>query len=196
MGRNTAPRHIKNMRRESAKPKPQKAEQLAPLGPVQNYLNPWKIISTLALLSSLWISFAWFLPELSAEPSAQVYPSDPFSSPFVIKNEGNFSLDDVNGSCHIERMELQGNSNVSNGDAFNYMTPVRSLASREPTTIFCRSAVETNIPILSGDISLRVTYSPSICPFIKRTKIFRFTTISQPNKSLRWTPRAVEDTNK
>lgn len=195
MRRSKAPQYIKDMRKESAKTKPQQRNKPAP--EAKRILTSWNIVTSVALILGLWISVAWFVPDLSAEPSALVDVSDPFSSPFIIKNEGNISLRDVNASCHVERIVYERNNQLTNGDQSNYMAPVRLLSSKEPTTVYCKNNMfKLDNPMLSADATLHITYSSSIAPWFMQTKAFRFTTIRQADGNLHWTHRAIEDTNK
>jgi hypothetical protein len=146
----------------------------------------------LGLFLSL-ISIGGFLfvvyPRLSISPGESLDPYEPFSTPFVIKNDGYLSLFNINYSVTINKMEGVGHSQFTNTMVTVISKSIPKLSPNKSTTIFIDKNV--NIPpkyVKYAEININVTYKPyNIIPYAL-TENIGFKTKIKTNNEYLWLP--------
>jgi hypothetical protein len=112
------------------------------------------ILSGAAILFGLVTGVDWFLPSVSASPPAPLNPADPFSTPFIVTNNGHLALRSVEVSCYLTNATYTDDVVFSN-TRFHYSNT---------------SMMKVKKFLLSADASLVVEYRPYWAPWIHNAK--------------------------
>ncbi len=134
-------------------------------------------------------------PKISVTPSPLLESSNPFSAPFIVKNEGNLSLYSVSYRLSSFKMRSIGNAkvNIPNGVDYSEKPLINILNSGEPTTISLPdlSFFKFQEQIANIDVVFVIMYRPAFWP-LKTEKHFRFGLSKHP-KSWTWLPRSMSE---
>jgi hypothetical protein len=163
------------------------------------------VLVFLATILGLVTGYIALLPRVSVSQNEQLDPSDPFSSPFVVSNDGPLPMERVRFRCGIVSAsyehgpKVEGGSNFGSSfifapDASGNMPPQNfgavEMNPGERSTIpscnypFPKSVAGANIGII---VTFRIGYTPFSS---KRT--FRFVTLADSNKKLHWYPYPIK----
>ena len=143
---------------------------------------------TIAAITA-YFKFAVKLTILPSERSLDA--SNPFSTPFILKNESLLWITNVKPhqviSYNINDHSMKLNTNL-------VAPAILFLSSGEPTT-FSLPISEIVFPerIFYLNIVIGVSYCPAFMPFYKKEKKFRFVTIKDKNNRLYWTSKALSE---
>jgi hypothetical protein len=154
----------------------------------------WKTRAGLALsVVGLWglIPFVEARPLVFTEPPLD--PDNVLTTPFEIRNDGEMSLHDVKVVGVIGHLTQKNNIHVSNGMGWNSFTDSPEIKPKETETLApLHHLYESNIPILSGEVTIVVLCRPSFWPFtLKRG--FKFSIARQSDGHLRLVPQPAGD---
>jgi hypothetical protein len=151
----------------------------------------WKFVVVLSVIVGLIAALLTFLPRLSMSSSESLDPSTPFSTPFVVSNDGLLSINDVTCYCLIRRVVIadRGDITVSNNIVYSDSLPVPNLAPGEKTTVSCPPLLPSEPRITRADMDIVLRFRPYGLPWY-REKAFRFTTEIASDKRLHWYPRS------
>ncbi len=148
----------------------------------------WKILAGSALLLSLFVSFITISSKISVRSDDPINCSDPFSTPFQIKNVGYTPVFNITFLCTIREVKFANRASIYNIDTRIDNPPIPKICSDEETTTFFKCLPHKS-SITSADIEIAVSYRP-MWVFWKREKRFRFATISREDE-LYWMPLAL-----
>ncbi len=152
-----------------------------------------KIAATIALILTVVGSYYTFSLKLTIEPKESLDPSNPFATPFIIRNDSLLGVYSINLKTGIREVYAKGSDNkFSNFGTMTDVPPIPKLDSGEPTTFFITFPFKTPSPITSADIEIMVSYRPVLLPF-NRNKSLRFVTIQAKNGTLHWVPKAISE---
>ncbi len=130
-----------------------------------------------------------FLPRLSVSSDATLDPSDPFATPFVLHNDGYFSVRSVGIFCGIPKAEAAGSKmsglGVTSPDLQN-----KEIAPDRPIEFLCPQLWKLPDPFTSAQLEIYVRFKASLFP--QSMKCFRFTTTTDSNNNLRWFPDSAD----
>ncbi len=128
-------------------------------------------------------------PQLSAAPSDALEQSQPFSVPFVVKNQGLLPVQRVVVNCYIRHLQAAAmNMTGKFGDLMgNRDWRFAELDRGESKTVVC-PFLRTSDPIRSADLSVIVEYEDHGVPY---RSIFRY--VGQYGDRWRWLPQPSED---
>ena len=132
------------------------------------------------------------LPAISVYPSASLEKSDPFSAPFIIVNNGSFSVYDVEISFEIKKLKTSKKINVGDATLINTSVEVGGAseikANHSLTKFLALNRVFKEMDIIQrSDVELIIKYRPSFFPW-KISKIFNFYSHQDSDGSVTWLP--------
>lgn len=155
------------------------------------------LVTTLGTLGSLATFYEiFYLPPASVSFSAPLNPSDPFTTPFVISNDGYLSLREVQVACTMNDLKSGSTdtnlelSNVTVSARDQYLgdksQEVRDIAPKGQATTTCDLPPIAPITgISSADISIRVSYRLRLYP-LRKEQSFRFLSVRGSDNRFRW----------
>lgn len=152
------------------------------------FSNIWKILAGSALLLGLFVSLITISSKISVRSDDPINRSDPFSTPFQIKNDGYIPVFNITFLCTIREVKFDNRASIHNINTRIVNPPIPKIRSGEETTTFFKCLPHKS-PITSADIEIAVSYRP-MWVFWKREKRFRFSTISREDE-LYWVPLAL-----
>ncbi len=139
----------------------------------------WRALIFLIGVPSLYAGVVALLPRVSVVPSERLDRTNAFSTPFVIGNDGLFTMYSVNMPCKIDHMVERGN--YFNGIIEDNL--VDDISPNGHTTHFCPIVVRT--PIREVIITVSVTFKQE---FIRWTRTFHFKGYRGDDGVMRWSP--------
>lgn len=156
----------------------------------------WSAIGIVAVGFGIYVGYVQLSPRISVSASAALNPSDPFSTPFVISNDGYLPIRDVEFLCRLTDVNARPpginlsfeNISVQGPDQFlgdkNQQT--RDIAAGGHATTKCNlSPLFPVMPIENADISITVIFRPAFFRS-QKAKYFRFVTARGSDGQLRW----------
>jgi len=163
------------------------------------------VIASLAAILGIATGYLALLPRVSVSRNEQLDPSNTFSSPFIISNDGPLPMENVRFTCgivdvkHENGPEILGDINF--GTAFfvlkdkNGNPAVMNFGSREMmpgerSTMPSCSYPYLN-PIERANIGIVVDFRLGYTPF-ETKRIFRFGTLKDSSGKLHWFPLPVK----
>lgn len=149
----------------------------------------WKALGvTLVVLGAVSQAY-FFIWRVSVAPSETLPQSDPVINMFILKNEGQFSINSVEFGCVINRAEYEDNlvftENLVGIDEFN----VPYLDGSGETSAACYLPGKIYPKLKTLILTVVVSYRPSFFPF-RREKRFTFLARPKEDGSFVWYPMA------
>jgi len=127
-------------------------------------------------------------PRLSISPGESLDPYEPFSTPFVIKNDGYLPLFNVNYSVTINKMEDINHNQFENVTATVISKNIPKISPNKSTAIFIDRNVHVPPKFIKyAEIDINVTYKPYIIPYTF-TENVRFKMTIKTNNEYFWLP--------
>jgi hypothetical protein len=146
-------------------------------------------------------SLSFFYATALVEPLEPLDPSNAFTAPFRITNDGQLAIHDVTVWCSAQSLVIEGGTNVGGMGVPANKQPIGELTSKESETMVCallgpigpnRSALQSNQPLRSADVVVVVEYRPSFWPW-RTTTTRRFRTTPDVDGKLRWYNQAISE---
>jgi hypothetical protein len=150
----------------------------------------WYVLVSVATLLSLG-GYYTFVPRLSVSASSALNPSDPFSTPFILSNDGNLSIYAIKYSCELNLIETDTDIVFKNSRISNFTSQRTELEPSGKDTFSCpfSSVVGFSGPrVAIADVTLAVSFQTYFNYPSKRT--FRFVTETASDKKLYWFHRS------
>ena len=149
-----------------------------------------RVISSLVFWLLAFITVVSFLfliyPRISIEPGESLDPYKPFETPFVIKNDGYWSLVNIDYDLNIDKMEDHNHNRFSNVTISGISDKIAKLRANESSTIFIRRAVSAPPGFIKyAELYIKTTYSPFLVP-ITFTENRRFKTDRKTDGQYVW----------
>jgi hypothetical protein len=150
----------------------------------------WAIVGVLATISGVLSLF----PNISVAPATPLDPTNLFSTPFTISNDGYLPIYGVTFRCRIRRVHSEGGGEVitSGKGIYPLRDPLTVMRSGEKSTVACPFPVTFDSPIVGADFDFVVAFRPIWIPW-HRERFFRFGTAKNKEGQLIWLPRAVAE---
>jgi hypothetical protein len=188
MTRHRPPKHIRDKRKQEREKGQSEREKETPQSTIA---ITWKLIvgtvSGVGLLLGLVTAILSLLPRLSVSNLESLDPDDPFSTPFVVSNDGVLGINDVVLSCILVRLESATQHWAVEGfRSVGYAPTIPRLDPGEQGTAPCNPAV--GLKASAADIEVVVSYRPDYVPW-KKERPFRFVTVSSKDGKLHWIPQ-------
>jgi hypothetical protein len=145
-------------------------------------------------LVGLLISLAALVPALSGSADDPLFPSDPLSAPFHVRNEWLLPLRHLVAVCVLNEVTFAGGL-IADDKIGNPVNSREWLSPRDDMAVSCwvhgwdapNFAVDR---ITSARITIRVSYMPPLLPF-HRTKFLTFRTVMDQAQRFHWLPDTV-----
>jgi hypothetical protein len=133
-----------------------------------------------------------FCPRLSISSDATLDPSDPFATPFVLRNDGYFSVYEVKAACSIDITVGAGGIQMDNGVALTSIGLNTTEIVADGTWAFmCPAGWGNSVPITKSDLRIFISYSARLVPKRWTYKCFRYVTKADRDGKLHWFSVAV-----
>lgn len=152
----------------------------------------WKpvfyVLPALCTIAAFMIVIWW--PRLDFRPGEAVSPSDPFDTPFFLRNDGYLSIKDIEFTCVLRdvRFRVPQEGGIENIGLGLPDAKVAKLGPGESHSVeFNRLFAGTRVG--QADIEVMLTYSPFLVP-IRLEKSQRFKMVRNPANELKWVPVA------
>lgn len=152
----------------------------------------WKIVAIVLTVFAVPNTAIFFWPRVSIVSSQMIDPEMPFANPFLLTNEGNFSIYHVATSCELSHVQTKNHVIVQDLVPLNPDT-IPEMRRHESESIYARFPFRPPMKIQSADINIDVSFSLSFWPF-RKLETFRFTTIANTKGELYWTRRLTPPT--
>jgi hypothetical protein len=158
-----------------------------------------KILELIAVAGFVFAGMTFFYsfsPNLSITSSVPFEPSDPFSAPFSISNNGYLAIHDVQVLCGLKSVEFTNGSRFSKFSVATDQDKAFNFSPGESITARCRVPEVFRVPkgvqVKSADISLWVTFRPSfLFWFWHKERWFRFVLEKSSDGIWHWLPQPV-----
>ena len=145
----------------------------------------WFLVTVMAVLIALWQ--AW--PRLSVFLGDSLDPKNPYSTLFLVSNEGYVPIADLNSECKMTFIDNRRNTiheTVRDSKFAKY------LAHSDKSTLPCFKSLTLgqNASLVEvGDLTVTVTYSvyPLSFEYLRREKNFHFSAVRGPDGIFHWT---------
>ena len=147
-----------------------------------------KVLGLIVLSLGLASSYLSLLPRITVVEGVPLNSADPFSTPFVVSNDGPLGVSSFDFDCIVENLTAKGGNNVQETHVTGPKLRTSRMEVGERAMAFCplNSAIEVG-PIQSASIKMSASFRPDWV-FWRDTRRFRFATIADPNGTLRWMP--------
>jgi len=149
----------------------------------------WKILGVASLVLGAVSLFYFFTWRISITPGATLKNSDPFATMFILQNDGQFSIYDIEFSCVLNDVKYGNNVELSKILSHIGTFNVPILDANAKTSTPCYLSFGTSHPAMRADVTLFVSYRPSFYPF-RRTKSFRYFATLKDDNTYAWIPMA------
>lgn len=153
----------------------------------------WKAFGIFLLLLGGIASLVVFLSHISVSSDAPLDASKALSTPFIIKNDGSFSIKDIETICFIREAIDEHGTKVT-GDVEDTYSPgegsenfTNEIEVGQQISVFCVDSL-ARIQPTNADIAILICYRPYYFPsFIpKKQEVFRFMTVKDSNRAFHW----------
>lgn len=149
----------------------------------------WKFVAFALVLLGAVATVYFFTWRLSVTPGVTLKDSDPFKTMFILQNDGQFPVYDVEFSCLTNFVKYPKGNKVTQLYERSETFDIPKLGANEKTSTPCLFDVYVYLPPITADISLTVKYRPGFYPFHK-TQHFRFLAARRDDGSYVWMPIA------
>jgi hypothetical protein len=150
----------------------------------------------LALVASVAGIDAYVASRISVSSSEALNPSDPFSTPFVISNDGYLPIKETLFSCGFRNVSYTAvDIDFSKGVESQYAAPpIPTIGGGEKTTAWCFNPTETGMfgDIEQAEVDIVIRYRPAWLPW-GQEKRARFLAVSGKDGKLYWLPKALSE---
>jgi len=151
------------------------------------------LIAAVGLAITLLGVFA-FRPHVSMRPDERADERNPFSTQFVVTNEGYFTVRDVTSNCYYGDVQTSHNVGVMGWGLPNVLT-FDSIEPHKSSTIECRQAIggfgHGAGDVTRATISLTISYNPDF--WWKRSERYGFRGLVDTKNVMHWEPFSLPD---
>jgi hypothetical protein len=165
----------------------------------------YTIVTLFVTITSVISGIMLFSPKIDITLQTQQRKDDPFTTPFVVKNTGLFSVKNIKVSLHINKTEANSPQietiHIENSDFGSQSITIPELKRNEDSTFFLPLASVMPIHFMNvkyATIEASLNYSYFLIP---HTKTFYFKTFRDHSGCLYWIPKsesnwsAIKDQN-
>ena len=193
MAKNKPPKYIID-RREEGPPARHKEESGKTKATIPQILKPLKIlvglITLLATILGLVTGYLSLIPRISVVQNQPLNVSDPFSTPFILSNDGPLGVNELEFSCLVFKVDQTGGGGVTGAETSMGLAAKR-MEPGERATIPCSLLpFALTSPLKSGDVAVRIIFRPDFV-FWRKSRAFRFITFHASDGHLYWYPQPI-----
>ncbi len=151
------------------------------------FMRLWKILVGVSVVLTVVVGVLQFSSRISVLPTTPINPSDSFSVPFIVKNEGLLAIYDVKFSCHYDQIKDLNENTWTNASQVN-VHRVREIGAGQQATVTCNK-IRGDITFAHADMSIIVSFRPSFIPWRKEPLPVRFIVERGSDGQLYWLPQ-------
>ena len=158
-----------------------------------------QVIGYAAAILGLITGYVALIPRISVSQSQPLDVNDPFSTPFIVSNDGPLPLMNVKFSCAIRDLVDTKGDRATVGDQKGLGPEITApqlvsdeISPGERSTIPCASPFRFPTPLASGDVSIVVRFRIGYT-FLPSKRISRFVTVKAADGHLYWYPQPVPE---
>jgi hypothetical protein len=151
------------------------------------------VCAGIAFLLTLLGTYYTFSPKISVETGETANASNPFATPFLIRNDSLLGVYAIRLRTSIRNLQAKGSGDEMNecGTGTD-VPPIPKLDSGESTSFFVSFPFRMTSPVTRADVEIMVSYRPALL-LSARSRRFRFTTVQTKDGNLHWVPKAVAE---
>jgi len=150
----------------------------------------WKIAGIAFVILGGVSTLYFFTVRLSVTPRETLNETDPFTTVFVLQNDGQLPVYDVTFVCLENRVTFTDGNSIENTAVSTPFFNVPVLGANAKTSAQCHPANRFGVhPVLNADIGLSISYRPSFFPF-HRVQVFHYTALPTSNHTWAWVETA------
>jgi hypothetical protein len=166
-------------------------EQVAPPPPTKSPTRSvlkWvgKLLASFGFILGVVTGYLSLVPRISVEQPELLDISNPFSTPFILSNDGPLGLNDVDFSCGLNQIENTLHTKVHDSRVTGIARIIR-MEPGEKASVPCEFPFGPGPPLISADITMIVKFRPDFV-FQRKSRYFRFMTAAAKDGTLRWFP--------
>ena len=148
--------------------------------------NAWKVFVAIVVLLAAGAQVYFSTWRMSVSPGETLKASDPFTTIFVLHNEGQFPMYDIRFGCLVNAVNYPNDFTVKETLIYAPSLVVNRLDANARTSTLCDLGVQAGDP-QKVDLTVLISYRPSFFPF-SRSANFRFVAIPNDRGGFSWTP--------
>lgn len=146
-------------------------------------------ISLVVTALTAWALFYDFSPKVSVSSAQALNPSDLFSTPFMLLNEGYLAIHDVEAECALNNVKYKNGSNIEQAITRGSLNGSKDIQPHEQMTFKCPPhGIAFGSDLASADVSIIASFQPSFIPW-RFHKEFRFVSEKSSDGYLHWFPQ-------
>jgi hypothetical protein len=135
----------------------------------------WKILkglvavflAVLAAVAAVAQLDVYVASRINISPAYSLDPADPFSTRFLVSNDGLLSIYDVKNWCYVNDVSNDNGAHVGDLRAYEAATDASEMGPTDKSTVRCRVPVGFASPATHGDIVISVWYTLRFYPWRK-----------------------------
>jgi hypothetical protein len=193
--KDTPPKSLKRQKQNQPNKGKSISRWLKWLSPTSRF---WTCVVLFLTLVGSWYAFSF---RLSITPSNPLNSSDPFSTPFILKNDSLLWINIVNPyKCALNYVKTEKGVVFENCGTSLVKPSIPQLEAGEPTTFMLPIPINKIIGnagnIVNADIEIDVSYFPAFLPSFKILEKHyrkRFTTYQSKDGTLQWGHKAKSE---
>jgi hypothetical protein len=157
----------------------------------------WKIavgaITVTATILGLATGYLSLVSRVGVSPATSLDLRDPFSTPFVLSNDGQVGINNIDFTCKL--LSVKTKTLVFDNLDFSSSSQISAMEPGEKSSVTCafRRAFEMSEPVVSADIVISATFRPDYVPWSVKREL-RFVAARDVTDILHWFPQPYSRT--
>jgi hypothetical protein len=151
----------------------------------------WIFFVVLATLIGI-IGFIQFEPKIDVSTVEPFEPNNPFSTPFIITNQGLLSVSQIESGCDVIKIQASHNSSMSDNKIIG-MPIIPLLKSGGKETTFCPEVAAFSPDMYEkAELEIKINFRAWWYP-INQLRNFRFIGTKNTKGEFKWIPKTAID---
>ncbi|HEX7316420.1 MAG TPA: hypothetical protein VF297_21130 [Pyrinomonadaceae bacterium] len=148
-------------------------------------------VVVLGAVSSLIGINVYFSSRLTVSSASPLNLSDPFSTFFIVSNDGALAVYDVRFWCKYNHIKYAAIAEFKEGGSFDVTRDVGKIEAGDKASVPCIPPGYVKAPLTKADVSIGVSFQPSFIPW-RIQRGFRFVGERDPDDVLHWFPQPLQ----
>lgn len=149
-----------------------------------------KVVGLLLASLGFVTGYLSLVPRLSVSQDRPLDVNNPFSTPFVVSNDGPLGINDLRFSCFFFNLENTAGGGLTNVET-NMFLGSKRMEPGERATVPCDTMpLVLPGPFVSADIAVKVSFRPDFV-WRRKPRAFRFITYHASDGHLYWYPQPL-----
>jgi hypothetical protein len=150
------------------------------------------ILANVAVALGIVTGYLALVPKVSVVQTLPLNPIDPFSTPFIVSNEGPFGINGIEIVCHLKYVESE-HAHFNDFNVWAYGLN-QQLDPGQRDSADCIFSDVFGLPhgdiVTTADITMKARFRPDFLPW-KQNRYFRFVAQKGSDGHLYWFPKAM-----